>query len=194
VSGGIWSRLRALIGAAVLIMAAVPIQAEDTGVPIALQVELLSRLLWYERGLQHSLQKELRAVIIEKARDPASGLAAAQLAAQLEQAKALGGKRVIQRRVIFESPEQVGRVVQEQRPYLAYLTPGLAPVAAELSRVLAAHGVLSVSTQGADTGRGVVLGFELESGKPRILLNLVQARAQKLDFSAQLLRVVRVVP
>jgi hypothetical protein len=194
VSGGIWSRLRALIGAAVLIIAALPSHAEDAGVPVALQVELPSRLLWNERGLQQSLQKEVRALIIERARDPVSGLAAAQLAAQLEQVKALGGKRVVQRRVIFESPEQVGRVVQEQRPYLAYLTPNLAPVTAELSRVLAARGVLSVSTQGADTGRGVVLGFELESGKPRILLNLVQARAQKLDFSAQFLRVVRVVP
>jgi hypothetical protein len=191
-----WGRrwLQALLALAVLVVASVPIHAQDTGVPIPLQVELLARLLWYERGLQKSPQGELRAVIIERARDPASGLAAAQLAAQLGQVKTLGGKRVSQRRVVFESAEQVGRVVQEERAYLACLTPGLSAVAADLARVLAARGVLSVSTQGADTGQGIVLGFELASGKPRIVLNLARARAQKLDFSAQFLRVVRVVP
>jgi hypothetical protein len=186
--------LGALLVAALLLLTAVPMRAQESGVPIALQVELLGRVLWYERGLQKSPDKELRAVIVERAADAASKLAAAQLIAQLERVKQLGGKRVAARRVVFDSAEQIGRVVQEQRAYLACLTPGLGKVAAELARVFAARGVFSVSTQGADTARGIVLGFELESGKPRILLNLTQARAQKLDFNAQLLRVVQVVP
>ncbi len=192
--GGHRGRLRALLAVLALLLASVPIHAQESGVPVALQAELLGRLLWYERGLQKSPQKELRAVIIERARDPASGFAAAQLEAQFKQLKTLGGKRVTHRRVVFESADQVGRVVQEERAYLACLTPGLSAAAADLARVLAARGVLSVSTQGADTAQGIVLGFELASGKPRIVLNLAQARAQKLDFGAQFLRVVRVVP
>lgn len=187
-------RLLALIAGAALLLLAVPMRAQDSGVPIALQVELLGRVLWYERGLQKSPNKELRAIIVERKADPVSALAAAQWVAQLTRVKQLGGKRVLQRRAVFESAEQIGRVLQEERAYLACLTPGLGKVAAELSRVFAARGVLSVSSQGADTARGIVLGFELASGKPRILLNLTQARAQKLDFSAQLLRVVQVVP
>jgi hypothetical protein len=177
-----------------LLLTAVPMRAQESGVPIALQVELLGRVLWYERGLQKSADKELRALIVERAADAASKLAAAQLVAQLERVKQLGGKRVLARRVVYESPEQVGRVLQEQRAYLACLAPGLGKFASDLARVFATRGVLSVSTQGADTARGIVLGFALESGKPRILLNLKQARAQKLDFNAQLLRVVQVVP
>lgn len=194
VKGGHRGRLRTLLAVLSLLLASVPLHAQESGVPVALQAELLSRLLWYERGLQKSQQKELRAIIIERARDPASSLAAAQLEAQFKQGKTLGGKRVLHRRVVFESAEQVGRVAQEDRAYLACLTPGLSGVAADLAKVLSARGVLSVSTQGADTAKGIVLGFELASGKPRIVLNLAQARAQKLDFSAQFLRVVRVVP
>ncbi|HEX6245595.1 MAG TPA: YfiR family protein [Polyangiales bacterium] len=168
-------------------------RAQDALVPIALQIELVGRLLWYERGLQKSADRQLRALILERPRDPASARAAAQLASQLQGAT-LGGRQVTLARVSYESVEQVARAAQQQRAYLAWLTPGFGELAGELGRALGTRGVLTISSHGADTARGVVLGFELESGKPRIMLNLKQARAQKLDFSAQLLRVVKVVP
>jgi hypothetical protein len=97
-------------------------------------------------------------------------------------------------RVVYQSPEQIGRVAEQEHAYLAWITPGFAELSGELARALGARGVLSVSSHGPDAARGIVLSFELESGKPRIMLNLQQARAQKLDFNAQFLRVVRVVP
>ncbi len=169
-------------------------QAQDTSVPIALQVELLARLLWYERDLQKDASKELVVLVVERRADAGSQHTAAQLSAQLDRIKELGGKAVSHTRVTYETAEQLGRAVEQRRPYLVYLSRGLRGVAKELVRMLPERVLLTVSADRYDPSDGVVLSFELESSKPRIVLNLKNARAQKLDFSAQVLRVVRVVP
>jgi hypothetical protein len=168
--------------------------AQDANVPIALQVELLARLLWYERGLQKSDGKEVVVLVVERRGDPDSKLTAAQLTAQLERIKELGGKVVSHTRVSYESAAQLARVIEQRRPYLVYWSKGLAGVSKELAVQLQSRALLTVSSDGYDPSHGTVLGFELESSKPRIVLNLKQARLQKLDFSAQVLRVVRVLP
>lgn len=193
--GAIGRRVATLVAASWLLVSSFVLssRAQDAAVPIALQIELVGRLLWYERGLQKSSEQQLRALILERPRDPVSARMAAQLATQLSGAT-LGGRQVALSRVSYESVEQVAKAAQQQRAYLAWLTAGFGELSGELGRALGARGVLTISSHGPDTARGVVLGFELASGKPRIMLNLNQARAQKLDFSAQLLRVVKVVP
>lgn len=168
--------------------------AQDLEVPVGLQVELLARLLWYERGLQKSAAREIGVLIVARADDPESARAAAQLAAQFDRIKQVAGKPVRHSYVTYESSEQMLKLIDQQKPYLIYLSTSLAHAAASLARELVGSAVLTVSADSGDTAVGAVLGFELESSKPHIMLNLKQARAQKLDFSAQVLRVVRVLP
>jgi hypothetical protein len=40
--------------------------------------------------------------------------------------------------------------------------------------------------------KGFVLGFDLVSGKPRMLLQLTQARKQNTDFKADVVRIMKV--
>lgn len=174
-------------------MARAHVQAHDTDVPIALQVELLARLLWYERELQKSASNEVVALVIERRGDPESTHAAAQLTAQFDRIKALGGKNVSHARVSYESTEQIRKVVEQRRPYLIYLSKNLGGIAQQLAALFQGRALLTVSADASDTSHRAVLGFELESSKPRIVLNLKQARAQNLDFNAQVLRVVRVL-
>jgi hypothetical protein len=169
-------------------------QAQEANVPIALQVELLARLLWYERSLQKDVSKELVVLVLERRGDADSQHTAAQLSAQLDRVKELGGKAVSHTRVTYETTAQIARIIEQRRPYLIYFSKGMRGVAKEVVRVQPNRALLTVSTDGYDPSDAVVLGFELESSKPRIVLNLKHARAQKLDFSAQVLRVVRVVP
>ena len=166
---------------------------EDISVPVALQVELLDRLLWYERGLQKSPKVPLTVLIVSRAKDNASVRAAGQLAAQLARMKSLGGREFAQQRVVYESPEQLKRAVAEQRSYLVYFAPGFEDVLSAIASQLRGMRVLTVSALGGDVERGAVLAFELASSKPRVVLSLTRGRAQQLDFSAQLLRVARVV-
>lgn len=180
---GLWLALRAR-----------HVEAEEISVPISLQVELLGRLLWYERGLQRSAERTLNTLIVTRAQDNESARAAAQLGAQLERARTLAGKAVAFTRVTFVSPAQIKKLAIERRAYLVYLAPGLEEVVGALAAELRGQSVLTVSCVAGDVARGAVLTFELSSAKPRIALNLRRARDQKLDFDAQLLRIARVIP
>jgi hypothetical protein len=168
--------------------------AEAISVPISLQVELLDRLLWYERGLQRRTERTLNALIVTRTQDNESARAAAQVAAQLERVKTLAGKAVAFTRVTYESPAQIKKLTLERHAYLVYLAPGLEEVLGALAAELRGQTVLTVSCVAGDVARGAVLTFELSSAKPRIALNLGRARDQKLDFDAQLLRIARVIP
>jgi hypothetical protein len=168
--------------------------AEEISVPIPLQVELLDRLLWYERGLQRSAAKELGILIVTRTNHNESARAAAQLGAQLERAKRLAGKAVSYTRVGYESAGQIKKLTIERHTYLVYLAPGLDDAVGALASALRGQTVLTVSCVASDVARGAVLGFELASAKPRIALNLKRSRDQNLDFGAQLLRISRVVP
>jgi hypothetical protein len=168
--------------------------AQETTVPIALQVELLDRVLWYERSLQRRPEPRLTGVILTRPDDLGSTRTAGQLEAQLARAKTLGGKEITFQRMAHQSVAQTKAALIRQGSYLVYLTPGLEQVVAPLAAALEGIPILTVSPVGSDVARGAVLGFELSSSKPRIALNLGRARAQKLDFSAQFLRIARVIP
>jgi hypothetical protein len=168
--------------------------AQEIAVPIALQIELLGRVLWYERSLQRRPESALTGVILTRPNDLASTRTAGQLEAHLARAKTLGGKDITFRRIAYQSVAQTKAALIRQGSYLVYLTPGLEQVVAPLAAALEGIPILTVSPVGADVARGAVLGFELSSSKPRIALNLGRARAQKLDFSAQFLRIARVIP
>jgi hypothetical protein len=167
--------------------------AEAISVPIALQIELLNRLLHYERGLQRGSDEVLSVLVLVRARNNESVRAAGQIEAQLAREKSLGGKKLAYDRLLYETPEQLKRALVQRKVYLLYLAPGFEDVLPAIATTLRGVRVLTVSTSGADVARGAVLGFELVSSKPRIALNLPRARDQHMDFSAQLLRIARVI-
>jgi hypothetical protein len=52
--------------------------------------------------------------------------------------------------------------------------------------------VLSVGDVPEYVPDGVVLGFDLEAGKPKLLVNLDQARRQNVEFTSDVLRLMKV--
>lgn len=167
-------------------------RADEVAVPLSLQVDLLGKVLWYERTLQRSQQAELSIAILTRPKHLASEASAEQLEAQLTRVKALGGKPVRVRRVPYRSAEQTQRTTEGA--YLLYLTPGLEAAVADIAAAIAGQNVLTICSFGGGVPLGAVMGFELTSSKPQIVINLDRARAQKLDFSAQFLRIAKVVP
>jgi hypothetical protein len=168
-------------------------RSDEVGVPVALQVELLDRLLWYERSLQKSPADPLSVWVVMRDGDKESARTAAQLEAQFSRLKSLGGRRFAQQTIVFATAEQLQQTVRTQTPYLLYFAQGFEDVVGAVAKALQGTRALTVSAVGGDVGRGAVLSFELASSKPRIVLDLRRARAQQMDFSAQLLRIARVI-
>lgn len=185
---------RASVLALFLGMAGGGASAQELAVPIALQMQLLDHLLWYERGFARERDQPAHLVIVTKRDSTQSARAAGQVRALLAKMRTLGGRVVTSQGIEYGSAEQVAAEVVASHASLAYLAPGLESVVGELADALRGRAMLTVAADAKDVARGAVLGFELASSKPRIVVNLTRARAQKLEFSAQLLRIARVTP
>lgn len=161
-------------------------------VPVALQVYLLGRVVRFERNFaSHGLQPAV-VLVVAKSGVSSAERAAAQANAAIASARTLGARPARAVSHTFSSPAALRSAAQDAA--VVYVMPGFTP--AELRQISAAFAdanVLTVGTSNGDVERGMVLGFELESSKPRIVLNLLQARVQHLEFNSQLVRLARVV-
>ena len=51
---------------------------------------------------------------------------------------------------------------------------------------------MTVGAVGSYVKGGIVLGFDLVSGKPKLLVNLTQARRQHVDLSSSVLKLAEI--
>jgi hypothetical protein len=169
-------------------------QADELTVPLALQVDLLDRVVRFERGYAgHADTSALVVVVVAKGDVAASVRAAAQAGAAIDEIGNLGARRAKVETQTFSSPAALRAAAREA--VVLYLMPGFD--GADLQGIAAAFANSNVLTVGASNGdaeNGAALSFQLESSKPRVVVNLRQARAQGLDFNAQFLRLVKVLP
>jgi hypothetical protein len=173
-------------------LAAPPGRADELTVPIGLQVDLLDRIVRFERSYASRAGAPALVVVVAKGDEAASVRAAALASAAIGQLGNLGARRASVVIMTFSSPGALRSASPEAD--IVYLMPGFSR--ADMQSIAAIYidsKVLTVGTTNGDAENGAALGFELEGSKPRIIVNLRQARAQRLDFSAQLLRLARVI-
>jgi hypothetical protein len=191
------SRRRALscwlaLSVAVPLFTASYSQAQSGSVPVELQAELLSKLAAYDRNFRARAEPRAKVLIIFKPGSPKSNLSAAAMKLALSRTERIGGLPHEEQLVAFHDAPGVAHLCRAQKAAILYVTAGFDPEINALRAALTGVDVLSVSADPVDVPHGIVLGFELVSGKPKIVLNLQQARQQNVNFSADVLRLMRV--
>jgi hypothetical protein len=166
--------------------------AESAAVPADLQAELLAKLAAYDRNFTSRAGSVALVLIVVKPGNARSNLSAAVMKSELAKIERIGG--LPHREVVmpFESPAALAARVRSERAAIVYVTPGLEEHTPELRKAFTGVDVLSVSAVPSTVAEGIVLGFELVSGKPKILHNLTQARLQKVSFKADVLKLMKV--
>lgn len=166
--------------------------ADEVSVPVELQVELLDRIVRYERSFA-AQTSPVHVLVVTRPSSPESVRVSAQLVARLRHTGRLGGRPATVSTSAFTNVSALVTQARTSSSRLVYLTPGLGSDARAIATSLTSLDVITVSAVGSDVDRGIVLGFELVSSRPRVAVNLGAARAQRLQFSAQFLRLARVV-
>lgn len=181
---------KALVAAAaVWLQGARPALADD--VPIELQVDLLARVVKFERTFGIDPKAPATVLIVSKSGVVVSTRAGAQSATALKRAGTLAGRVV---NVVTHTFTQATDLKNAARgSAIVYVMPGLSDEFKAIANVLRGMHVLLVAARSEDVDRGAALAFELQSARPRIVVNLPQARAQNLDFNSQLLRLAKVI-
>jgi hypothetical protein len=178
---------------AALLVGASAAADEEVAVPVALQIELLIKVAAYDKNLPARAPSLVKVLIVSKRDDGQSSNAAQQ--AQ----RALAGKVVANRptevsALTFSDGPALAARVREKGIAVVYVAPGFNQGELEsIARALEGVSVLSTGAVASFVQHGVVLSFDLVGGKPKLLVHLARAQRQKVDLSAQVLKLVKVV-
>jgi hypothetical protein len=191
---GFTRRLTGLIVAAALM--ATPMRradAEDLVLPPQVEAGLTANVAAYDRALVERAGDKVVIAIVAKPSDASSARAAAQMQSAFRELADVGGLRHEEFIVAWTDGSALSELCTRRKASIVFLTPGLDgeidPIVAALQhlRVLSVAGVLSY------VSRGLVLGFDLVSGRPKIVINLPIAKKQGLAFRASLLKLARII-
>ena len=189
-------RTQAFVSALVVLAAlglVAPARGDELTVPVDLQVQLVSRIARYERTFAAHASEPATIVVVARSRNPESQRVAAQLVAALSRTAQIGGRPVRVLRHEFTSAAALVAELDRTHATIMYAAPGLSGDMDAIAHALSGHALITISAVGRDVDHGVVLSFDLVSSRAQIVINLGRARSQQLQFSAQLLRLARVV-
>jgi hypothetical protein len=167
--------------------------ADDVAVPVPLQMDLLLKVAGYDRNLPARARGVVRLMILTKHDDSVSKNVGEQALRALSGKEVKGMPTEIVTQRFSDGPALTERV-RDGRVSILYATPGFG--ARELLTIARSLSGLSVLSSGAlahfvDTA--VALGFDLVSGKPKLLVNVRRAREQGVDLSSQVLKLAKVI-
>jgi hypothetical protein len=168
--------------------------AEDVVVPISLQMELMLKVASYDRNLPQRAGGAVRIAVLLKVENADSVRASAQALKALSAASDVDGMPLERTSTSYSDGPALARTIRESRVSVLYVTPGFdEEELAAIARALDGVSVLSAGALAKYTSRGVVLGFDLVGGKPKLLVNLQLAKRQRVELSSSVLKLMRVV-
>lgn len=183
-------------GAALLAYAtlvASEVEAEDVVVPVELQMKLLAKVASYDKNLPSRAGDRVKVLVVSKKDDADSKRVAEQALKALEDHKEIAGLKVSTSSAAFAGAAELKKAVAAQHLSIVYLGPGFDRKEVEgLASALEGVDVMTATAVPQDVARGVVLGFDLVSGKPKILVHLGQAKKQNVALSADVLKLAKV--
>ena len=188
----LWRMMVAIVLYVCLLRCPLRLYAEEVTVPLSMQVQLLTLVADYDKGFAERARGRTKIVLLTS-KSPDSERALTQVQTALAQIGQIGGQPHEESTVVFESGAALSALCRTSGISIVFLMPGLQNNIAEIKRSLDGLDVLSVASIGSYVHQGIVLGFDVVSGKPKLLVNLEQAHSQKISFKSELLKMVRVV-
>jgi hypothetical protein len=168
------------------------VYAQEASVPADMQAELLAKLETYDRSFAERAGTTARVLIVTRSGNGRSEASAADMKAALARVDRIGGLPHQEISASYQGADALAQRCRSEQIAIVYVTPGLDDEVDAIKTSMTGVSVLTVGAVPVDVPRGIVLGFELEAGKPRILLNLAQAKAQGVNFAADVMRLMKV--
>lgn len=176
-----------------ILLCARPDRAEEASLPPSIQAELLVKVAAYDRNFAARAGARAAVLIVVKPGDDDSARAGAALAKALGAQPALAGLPHDETTLAIADAATIVKTSKARRAAIVYLAPGYADEEmAAMAKAFAGADVLTVASVARFVPRGVVLGFDLVSGKPKLLVHLAQARRQNVAFGAEILKLMQV--
>jgi hypothetical protein len=166
--------------------------AENIAVPIRLQAELLAKVATYDRNFAARTGERVRTLLVMKERDPESGRAAAEMKSALASIPTIGLLPHDEELATYSDGAALAEMCRARKISIVYVAPGFSQQVDTIRETLGRLSVLTVGSIAEYVPNGIVLGFDLVSGRSKLLVNLTQARRQGIEFRAEILKLTKV--
>jgi hypothetical protein len=182
-----------LLVVAILSLPASSVRAEDPAIPLQLQADLTAKLIEYAQAPSPQGLTTMRIGILVRNGSVESQHFGTEIKAIFGRMATIAGLAHEEVVISWSTPAAFAEEARRRQLFAVYLTPGLRGEVGAIARVLDGTPIISVAAIDTYVASGAILGFELVSGRPRMVLNLAQARKQGVAFRAQVMKLMRIV-
>jgi len=168
--------------------------ASSVQVPFSVQADLIAKVASFDRNFGARAGARALVFIMQMPNDAESGAAALELKSALSRVSAVGDRPHEEQVVTYGGAAALAEMVKARKPSIIYFGPGFAKELSAIKNSCSNASLLTVGATPEYVESGIVLGFDLVSGRPKLLINLGQARKQQVDFPASVLRLMKVYP
>ena len=166
--------------------------AVSSSAPSVVQAQIITRILPYDRAFEQKVKREVVIVLVQRPDDSESASTVQQMQNALKDVGEVRGRTLKVRVVSYSTPAALAASLRTEGAHVAYIAPGLLRDVPQIAQALAGSGILSFAAHEPCVREGIVLGVEIAEGKPRMSINLRQARTQKIEFPAAILKLAKV--
>ena len=147
----------------------------------------------YDRNLRARAGASVRVIVASKNTDEDARWSS-QIRAALGRTETIGGLPHSEGSVTYTKADELATTCKNEHAAILVISASLVEESTSIGRALDGVDVLSAAPDSEMARRGVVLGFELASGKPKLFLNQGQATKQKVALSAEVMKLMTVYP
>jgi len=177
-----------------LLSLAQPLPAVDeASVPPRLQASLIARVAPFDRSLTARAGSRMLLLVAIRRDDAGSQHVADEVIEALRSERQIAGLPLEVARVEVSTARELVREIRARHPAIVYLSTAFSGDARALAESLAGEDILTMAAESAAVHQGVCVGFDLVSGKPQVLINLIVSKKQHVNFQAALLHLAKVV-
>jgi hypothetical protein len=193
-SGGL-RLVRRSLALGLALAAALPSLAQDMALAPDRQIQLLLKVLTYDRRFAEKAGGALNVGIVYSPSDAESAKAAEEISSVLYKMQDKTVKQLPLNYFLVEysTGANLESAVKSRKISLLYMAPGTSRAVSEVTRVARALGVTTATGVPDYVRRGVSVGIGVRQDKPEILINLPASRLEGCEFDASLLRIATVI-
>jgi hypothetical protein len=188
-----WAKVGPLLAAIVVLLSSRG-NAQSMSVPTDAQAELLAKLAGFDRNFAARAGSKALILLVEMPGNAESARAALEMKAALSRIAKVGDLPHEERIVTHTNPSALADLVRAQKAAILYFGPGFQKEIPAIREAFSSINVLTVGAIPDYVPSGIVLGFDLVSGRPKLLIHVVQARRQSVSFPASVLNLMKVYP
>jgi hypothetical protein len=168
--------------------------AGEPAVPIERQVALMVTAAGSDRNMAARANGKVKVLVASGTLDGPGRRAVSAFLSALKGRKRIAGLPHEDSTVAFSTAAALADLCRTQGIAIVYLTPSLDRQVEAIAHALDGVSVLTVAASADAVAKGAVVGFDLVSGRPRLVINAEQAKKQQVQFDGAVLHLAKVVP